>query len=83
MIDMDNFAAYGTSVENLKAISDTIEHTEDVDAILKLIEGRIKFINELPDSELYKGKAEATGELCLLRIMILTMCGETWFEGEG
>lgn len=83
MIDMDNFAAYGTAMSNIKAMSGTIQHTEDVDAVLKLIEARIDFLNSLPDSELYKGKADATAELCVMRMMILAMCGEVEFVEDG
>ena len=83
MIDMNNFAAFGTALSNLKAMSGTIRHTDDVNAIIKLIEGRIDFLNGIPHSKLYeKEQGAALGELCTLRMMILTMCGDVDFD-EG
>ena len=83
MMDMNNFAAFGTALENMKAMSGAIEHTDDVDAVLKLIEGRIEFLNNVPYSKLYEGeKGAALGELCTLRMMVLAMCGEVEFSED-
>lgn len=83
MIDMNNFAAFGMALSNLKAMSGTIRHTDDVNAIIKLIEGRIAFLNGIPDLKLYgQGKYSVLVELCTLRMMILTMCGDVDFD-EG
>ena len=75
---IDDFAAFGTALDNLRKMNGMIEHTQDVEVILNLIDGRIGFLTDIPQEV----RGDSLGELYMLKTMICAMCGELRIE-EG
>lgn len=81
LMDVGKFdAAFGTAMENLKAMNRLILDDEAADYVIRLIEQRIEFISGLPEEhygEYYSNtKLALLGELYTLKMMVSAMAGK-------
>ena len=72
MLNPFDLAPFGAAETNLRMMFGMIGHTKDVDAIQRLIDGRIAFLGQIDP----KKRGDVMGELCTIRLMINAMLGD-------